>query len=108
MAQEDVNLWRQLTFSIYFLSIDFTNLSKTSTQCCRSLIYCDPATTELGEEDVNLYYGINTDNIPEAFSDFYKGSLTEDGGCKGLQVCCPDQPSCLQQHCNTKRPRQCT
>lgn len=49
-------------------------------------MYSMTAPAELGEEDVNLYAVIDNARIPEAFPPFYKGSLTEDGGCKGLQV----------------------
>ena len=51
------------------------------------MLYAEKDVTDLGDEDVNLYYQLNTGNLPEAFPQFYAGSLTEDGGCKGLQIC---------------------
>lgn len=49
-------------------------------------MYTDRAGKDLGGDDGGLYYPLNAALLPEAFKDFYKGTLTEKGGCKGLQV----------------------
>lgn len=49
-------------------------------------MYTDRAGKDLGGDDGGLYYPLNAALLPEAFQDFYKGTLAEKGGCKGLQV----------------------
>lgn len=49
-------------------------------------MYADKPAKDLGVEDGGLYYPLNAAMLPEAFQDFYKGTLIEKGGCKGLQV----------------------
>lgn len=49
-------------------------------------MYTDKPAKDLGAEHGGLYYPLNGALLPEAFQDFYKGTLTEKGGCKGLQV----------------------
>lgn len=49
-------------------------------------MYTDKPAKDLGAEDGGLYYPLNAALLPEAFQDFYTGTLIEKGGCKGLQV----------------------
>lgn len=49
-------------------------------------MYTDKPAKDLGTEDGGLYYPLNAALLPEAFQDFYKETLIEKGGCKGLQV----------------------
>lgn len=49
-------------------------------------MYTDKSAKDLGGEDGGLYYPLNAALMPEAFQDFYKGTISEKGGCKGLQV----------------------
>ena len=60
--------------------------STTALPLCRNTLYTDRAAKDLTYEDSDLYYPLNAALLPEAFPDFYKGTLTEKGGCKGLQV----------------------
>ncbi len=58
----------------------------------RSHVYSEATVTELGPDDVNRYYGLTPERIPEAFLPFYaeaakrRESVTDKGGCKGLRV----------------------
>ncbi|DBA84532.1 hypothetical protein WJX77_012040 [Trebouxia sp. C0004] len=52
----------------------------------RSRLYsAKTAAKDLTQEDVSLYYRLNAQAVPEAFPDFYQGTLAEGGGCKALQ-----------------------
>ncbi|KAL3151146.1 hypothetical protein ABBQ38_013010 [Trebouxia sp. C0009 RCD-2024] len=51
----------------------------------RGAMYTDKSAKDLGGEDGGLYYPLNAALMPEAFQDFYKGTISEKGGCKGLQ-----------------------
>lgn len=54
---------------------------------CRNWIYSQKsAAADLTPEDVNRYYRLNRDLLPEAFQEFYEGILVDKGGCKALQV----------------------
>ena len=73
------------------------------------------------QQDVNLYYRLNAQSVPEAFPDFYQGSLVEGGGCKALHVslsalahrlpplwttCCLHESLQLHQFCACLKPAQ--
>lgn len=50
----------------------------------RHLYSAQNAAKDLTQKDVNLYYRLNAQSVPEAFPDFYQGTLMEGGGCKAL------------------------
>lgn len=50
----------------------------------RHLYSAKTAAKDLTQNDVNLYYRLNAQSVPEAFPDFYQGTLVEGGGCKAL------------------------
>ena len=52
------------------------------------------AAKDLTQQDVNRYYQLNAQLMPEAFVEFYQGTLLEKGGCKALQVGLSDHVSC--------------
>lgn len=54
--------------------------------CRRHLYSAKTAAKDLTQNDVNLYYRLNAQSVPEAFPDFYQGTLVEGGGCKALHV----------------------
>lgn len=63
------------------------HVTTTLPWCCRGLLYSEKsAAKDLTQQDVNRYYQLDARLMPEAFADFYQGTLLEKGGCKGLQV----------------------
>ena len=54
---------------------------------CRCEVYASQAAAkDLTEDDINRYYQLDIELMPEALPQFYKSSILEKGGCKGLQV----------------------